>query len=100
MRKLVYRPEARQDLNDILRYIVRASKNPVVAKGFVDALREQCAKLASLPGTLGRPRPELGPDFRSYAHRGYVIILVYRPKTLEIVSVIEGHRDVEALFED
>lgn len=60
----------------------------------------QCAKLAALPGVLGRARPELRPDIRSFAFRGYVIFFRYRGDRLEVVSVLEGHRDIDAHFSD
>jgi plasmid stabilization system protein ParE len=61
-------------------------------------LQQQCGKLASLPGTLGRARPDLLPDIRSFPYRGYVIFFRYESDTLEVVNVLEGHRDFESLF--
>jgi plasmid stabilization system protein ParE len=48
----------------------------------------------------GRPRPELRLDLRSHPHRNYVIFFRYVGDALEIVHVLEGHRDVVAFFED
>ena len=84
---------------DILAYIVERSGSVKIAHGFVDLLRDQCRKLASLPGTLGRARPELRPDIRSFAFKGYVIFFRYDRDTLEVVSVVEGHRDIVGHFE-
>lgn len=70
MRKLVYLSSARQDLRDILRYLTQESGNRAVARAFVNRLQQQCAKLAALPGTLGRARPELPSDIRSFPYRG------------------------------
>jgi hypothetical protein len=56
----------------------------------VDALRQQCRRLASLPGTLGHPRPELRPDIRSFAFKNYVIFFRYEGDTLEVVNILEG----------
>jgi toxin ParE1/3/4 len=47
---------------------------------------------------MGRPRPELRPDLRSFAFKGYVILLRYEGDWLEIVNIIEGHRDIDARF--
>jgi plasmid stabilization system protein ParE len=63
-------------------------------------LRQQCRDLAALPGTLGRPRPELRPDIRSFPHKGYVILFRYVADTFEVANIIEGHRDIEALYKD
>lgn len=92
MRRLVFQPSAREDLNDILRYIARQSRSREVAASFVQVLREQCRALASLPGTLGRSRPDLGNDTRSFSIRGYVIVFRYEPGPLRVISVSEGHR--------
>ena len=62
-------------------------------------LRQQCAKLAALPGTLGRPRPELRSDIRSFPFRSYVIFFRYVGNDFEVVAVLEGHRDAEGYFE-
>lgn len=70
----------------------------MVAEAFTGGLRRQCRKLADLPGTLGRPRPELFVGLRSFAHRGYVILFRYEPGLLVVVNVVEGHRDIDARF--
>jgi len=53
-----------------------------------------------LPGTLGRPRSELRPNLRSFAFRGYVIFFRYQNDTLEVVNILERHRDIESYFKD
>ena len=58
------------------------------------ALRQRCEKLASLPGTLGRDRPDLGTGIRSVAHGNYVIIFRYEQTAFRVVNIIEGHRDL------
>jgi len=100
VRQLVYLLSARDDLNDILRYITRESKSHAIGAAFVDTLRGQCRKLASLPGTLGRPRPELRADIRSFPFKGYVIFFRYADEMLEVVNVLEGHRDVIVYFRE
>ena len=100
MRKLVYLVSAQDDLTSILDYITRESGNLAIGLGFVTALRRECAKLASLPGTLGRHRPELRPDIRSFTFKGYVIFFRYEGEFLEIVNVLEGHRDIVAYYGD
>lgn len=99
MRRLVYLAAARRDLVSIFDYVARESGSIEVGRGFVGQLRQHCAKLASLPGTLGRSRPELRADIRSSPYKGYVIFFRYRGDAIEIVNVVEGHRDIEAHFE-
>jgi len=93
-------PSAKADLVNILEYITRESGNLIVGRRFVDALRQHCRKLAALPGTLGRARPELRSDIRSVAFKSYVIFFRYVDDTFEVVNIIEGHRDIEALYRD
>jgi toxin ParE1/3/4 len=47
---------------------------------------------------MGRARDELRPGLRSHPYRSYVIFFRCVEDTLEIVNVIEGHRDIPALF--
>jgi len=98
MRDLRYTTAALTDLADIAAYIADESGSREVAEAFVARLRRKCRDLAALPGTMGRARPELRPDIRSTAFRNYAIFFRYRDETLEIVAVLERHRDVEQAF--
>lgn len=100
MRRLVYLASAQRDLISILEYIARESGSLRLASGFVGQLRQQCVKLASLSATLGRPRPELRPDIRSFPFKGYVIFFRYSDDTFEVVNILEGHRDIDSAFAD
>ena len=100
MPQLVYLASARRDFADILNYITRESRHLSIGEGIVEALRQQCRKLASLPETLGRPRPELRADMRSFPFKGYEIFFRYEKATFEVVNVLEGHRDIDAYFRD
>lgn len=98
MKRLVYLASVRQDLLDILDYVAGESGSVAVAQGFIAQLRGRCHGIASKPGTLGRARPELRPDIRSIAHKGYVIFFRYVEGRLEVVNILEGHRDIDANF--
>jgi plasmid stabilization system protein ParE len=100
VRRLVYLTAARRDLVSILEYVTRESGSVAVGAAFADRLQARCAKLASLPGTLGRARPELRPDLRSTAFGNYVIFFRYRDDLLEVVNILERHRDIDAFFSD
>jgi toxin ParE1/3/4 len=100
VRRVSYSEAARRNLASILDYISRESGSRVVGQRFTGQLQEKCRKLASLPGILGRARPELRPDMRSFAFRGYVIFFRYGNKVLEIVNVLEGHLDIVAYYDD
>jgi toxin ParE1/3/4 len=83
MRKLRYTSEALDNLADITAYIAVSSGIRTIGEGFVAQIREQCIRLASLPGTLGRDRSELGADLRSFAYKGYIIFFRYVVSTLK-----------------
>jgi toxin ParE1/3/4 len=100
MRELRYTLAARRDIKSITAYIAKTSANQKVAYNFVRQLRAKCQKLATLPGTLGRPRPELRPDIRSFVFRSYIIFFRYKKEALEVVNILEGHRDIESYFKD
>jgi toxin ParE1/3/4 len=91
--RLTDRAEA--DLEDIWIHIARDS--PVNATRFITRILERCERLADMPAT-GRSRGDLGPDLRSVALGNYLII--YRPieDGIEIVRVLHGRRDLDALF--
>jgi toxin ParE1/3/4 len=96
--RLRFLDQAKDDLVAIAVYIARASGSPELALRFTRRLRAKCAELARQPFTMGRPRPELGQDLRSYAFGRYVIFFRYRGETMEVVTILEGHRDIEAVF--
>ncbi|MFY7962924.1 MAG: type II toxin-antitoxin system RelE/ParE family toxin [Elsteraceae bacterium] len=98
MRRLILSDTALADLDGILRFIASEGGDYEAARRFVDGLAEKCAKLASLPGTLGRPRPELRPDIRSFPVKGYIIFFRYREDAVEVVNVLAGLRDIEGYF--
>lgn len=97
--RLYYLDSAKQDLINILRFITLESGSLTTGQQFVEALRKKCRHLAGLPGKMGRPRPELRPDMRSYAFRGYVIFFRYVDNRFEVVDIFEGSRDFETHFE-
>lgn len=95
---LRFTASAKRDLQSIAIYIAERSRHRKVATNFVRELRAKCAELAAAPIVMGRPRPELGSDLRSHTYKSYVIFFRYVGNVLEVVNVIEGHRDIPALF--
>lgn len=97
MRRLAYTKMAVRDLADILSFIAERAGSTDPALRFIQRLRAQCGKLAVLPGTLGRPRDQIRPGIRSFAYRGYIILFRYEADCVRILSIVEGHRDLDAL---
>ena len=79
-----------------------ASKAAVVRLPFdtLGGFAAKCEELARAPIMMGRPRPELRSDLRSHPFEAYVIFFRYVGDVLEVVNVLEGHRDIEAFFDD
>ena len=97
MARLVMAPEASRDLRGIRDHIAKV--NPEAARRVVTRLRDMARLLACAPA-LGRSRPELGRDLRSFVADRYV--LFYRPLQgatgIEPARVLHGARDLDALF--
>ena len=89
-----------KDFATAARLILAFGNRHVPVQILANRLRQQCAKLAALPGILGRPRPELRPDIRSFPFRGYVISFRYVGDAFEVVAILEGHRDVDMYFRE
>jgi plasmid stabilization system protein ParE len=100
LRRAKFLASARADFLHILSYVAEASGSISTGEAFVRRLRAKCHELAGLGGTIGRPRPELSPDVRSFPYRGYVIFFRYVADRFEIVNVLERHRDIESYFTD
>lgn len=99
MRQLRFTPAAECDLAEIFDYVADTSGSPETARRFAASVEIECTNLARLPSKLGRLRPELRSDLRSFPFKGYVIFFQYLDDDiLEIVHIIEGHRDVIAIF--
>lgn len=100
MRRLVYLAAAQRDLPSILAYVARESGSVAIGVAFTDRLQARCVRLASLPGVLARARPELRPDVRAAAFGNYALFFRYRDDALEVINILEGHRDIDAFFGD
>jgi toxin ParE1/3/4 len=97
MPRLVLAPEARQDLREIRDHI--AKDDPKAARRVVTRLRDLARVLAGAPA-MGRDRPELGAQIRSFVADRY--LLFYRPLRpaagIEIVRVLHDARDIDAVL--
>ncbi len=95
MARVVFALVAEQDLDEIEAHV--AEDNPTAAEGLVDSFQEKCTLLATHP-EMGRARPELGKNLRSFPVGNYLI--VYRPMSdgIEVARVLSGARDIDGLF--
>jgi toxin ParE1/3/4 len=94
--KLRMGPRTRADLKDVWRYVSPAGDD--VADRHVRGIRKQCRMLARFPG-VGRARDELAPGLRSFPVSPFVIFFRVVDDAVEIVRVLHGARDFEAIWE-
>ncbi len=84
---------AEEDLVEIWKYI--ADDNPTAATQTVEAIEARFHLLAKQP-EMGRNRSELREGLQSHPIDNYIIFFfaTKRPKGVEIIRVLEGHRDI------
>lgn len=95
MPRVTRRPEARADLAEIWDYI--AQDNPKRATAFLREIEALFETLATQP-TMGRERPELADELRSFPIGRYVVYYLPWPDRVDIVRVLHAARDVTRLI--
>lgn len=96
--RLVLLDQAKEDIANIADYIAEQSKNKRIGKEFAKRILDKCKELASIKGMIGVERPELRAGLRSHPFGNYVIFFIYNDNNLEVVTIIEGHRDIKSMF--
>jgi len=92
---LTRHPQAEQDLIDIYQHIWR--DNPNAAEKLVRLINAKCELLARSP-LIGRARPELRADLRSFPHGAYLILYRAIGDGAEIVRVVHAARNLDDLI--
>ncbi len=95
MPQLTRRPLAETDILEIWDYI--ADDSLAAADRWVDHLDEQFRVLATQP-MMGRARDELAPGVRSFPFGRYVVFYVPLADGIDVVRVLHGARDIDAVF--
>lgn len=95
MAGLRIRPQAERDLDEIWWFI--AQDDPDAADAWIDQLVSTARTLADNPG-MGRSRDELMPGIRSFSVGDYVLFYLPVPNSIELVRVLNGYRDLSAVF--
>lgn len=96
MTTLKFTPLAESDLDAVWEYIAETDAD--TATSFVDDLLQACGLLAQNAG-VGRARPELLINMRSFSHRRYVIFYFPIDDGVEIYRILHSARDIEKTFE-
>ena len=97
MPRVTRRPLAAADIFEIWDYI--ADDSLVAADRWVDRLDEQFGLLATQP-LMGSARDELAPGVRSFPFGRYVIFYAPLDDGIDVVRVLHGARDIDAVFGD
>jgi toxin ParE1/3/4 len=90
------RPRALLDLADIWSYI--AEDSVTNADRFAVRIDKAFRLVARRPG-IGRARPELYPDLRSFVIGKYVVFYLPLKDGIDVIRILHGARDIETVFE-
>ncbi len=87
-----YLPIARQDLEEILAYIMKDNKD--AALGLLDEIDEKISQLARFPYLGVVPKDELLEKlgYRMLIIRQYLVFYVIKDNIVEIRRLLHGHR--------
>ncbi len=98
--RIVVTPEARDQIDQLYRYIATAAQDSDFALGFVGRLLDHIATLAEFP-QQGTPREDIRPGLRTIPwQRRATIAYVVEERDVVIVGVFYAGRDMDALLRD
>lgn len=101
-RRILIRPRASQDLDELFDYIAR--NNPSAALRFFDATRQTIARLATMP-SIGSPyrlnneRLEGLRKWKVKDFERYLIFYLFTAEILEVVRILPAVRDLPNCLE-
>ena len=96
--RVVFTPAAGRDLVGIALRI--AEHNPARAVTYVDELQSYCRDIAIF-SEAGTPRPEWGDGVLArFFRRKYAIVFRVRSGDVQILRIVHGARDLDAVFDD
>jgi toxin ParE1/3/4 len=74
-----------------------SQRDPARALSFITELQGRCLQIAEFPHA-GPPRPQWGDGVRIVVHRSYLVVYRVREDNVQVLRVIHGARDLDALF--
>lgn len=95
MVRYILSPSAKRDIKEIVRYI--GQFNPDSARRLTQAIKQQCKLLANFPN-MGRNQDDFEPGLQSFPVENYWIFYRAAGEGVEIVRVVSGYQDLEAIF--
>jgi toxin ParE1/3/4 len=96
--RLAWSPASEADLLQLWSYLATQASIEV-ADEQVRKIQQACEVLRDWPHS-GRARVALIPGMRSVAVKPYVLFYRVAEDAIEVVRVLHGHRDIEAIFSD
>jgi toxin ParE1/3/4 len=97
MRKIIFSPEAIEDLEEIWLYIAQDSASR--ADGFLDQLYSLCKEnLAAFP-EIGTGRAYLDKTVVAFPYKRYMIYYRFDVNRIEIIRILHGSRDLPTYFQ-
>ena len=97
MRALRITVPASQDLEDISDYFLDNSVD--AGDRFVEAFSKKCQHIASFP-FIGKSYSYVRPELRGVLLMGYIIFYSVSDSAVEILRVVNGHRDLKDIFDE
>ncbi len=97
MSRCVIAPRASRDLNDISDYFVE--RDIEAGERLLKEFNEKCQNLMRFP-KMGKSYERILKKLRGVPLKGYIIFYRVIPDGIEILRVISGRQDLEALFDD
>lgn len=97
MNQYIISPEAIQDLKDITDYL--ANFNMETAENLLNEFEKKCRYLVQFP-RIGKSYSHIRHYLRSLPFNGYIIFYRLGNNTIEIMRVIKGNRDLEAILSE
>ncbi len=97
MNRYIIAPSASQDLNNIAEYFFKV--NVQTGEKFFLKFNHKCQQLTKFP-YLGRPYNHIKPSLRGLPLDGYIIFYRFIDETLEILRIVNGRQDLDALFDN
>ncbi len=95
MAQALFTTQADEDVLLVWNYIARDSIQN--ADAFLDTMNERCQLLADTP-QMGRARPDLGDEVRSWPLGNYLIFYRIVETGVEVLRVLHGARDIPTAF--
>jgi plasmid stabilization system protein ParE len=96
MRELLIQPKARTDLLEIWHYI--AEQSHPAANRVIQRLEAAFNDLVSMPG-MGHRRPDVSDrQYRFWTVYSYLIAYRYDEKSVTVVRVVHGKRNIRRLL--